>query len=140
MDIRAHLIDQLVREEGLQLKPYHDTVGKLTIGIGRNLDDVGISHDEALLLLNNDIDRASAALRSRFPWVINLDDTRQAVLIDMAFNMGVVTLAKFTDTLAHIQSGDYVAASQAMLDSTWAKEVGMRAIRLAEQMRTGEWQ
>ena len=139
MDIRANLINQFLRDEGLRLKPYKDSVGKLTIGIGRNLDDVGISHDEALLFLNNDIDRTEARLRTELPWYLNLDDARKGVLVNMAFNMGVDKLLAFHNTLAFVQSGQYDKAADAMLDSLWAKQVGIRAKRLAEQMRSGQW-
>lgn len=140
MDIREQLTKQLIRDEGLRLRPYKDTVGKVTIGIGRNLDDVGISHDEALVLLGNDIEKASAALRTQLPWTVNLDDARQGVLVNMTFNMGIGTVLKFKETLAHIQAGDYAAAASGMLQSNWAKQVGPRADRLANQMRTGIWQ
>lgn len=140
MDIRENLIAQLVRDEGLKLHPYCDSVGKITIGIGRNLDDVGLSHDEALLLLNNDLDKASSQVRTQLPWTINLDDARLAVLVNMAFNMGIGSLLGFKDTLALIHSGKYTAAADAMLQSKWASQVGARATRLAEQMRTGQYQ
>jgi lysozyme len=144
MDLRDQLVAALIRDESLRLKPYKDTVGKLTIGIGRNLDDVGISHDEALVLLNNDIDKASAQVRTQLPWTVGLDDARLAVLVNMAFNMGIGDqthgLLAFHNTLALIQSGNYTAAADAMLQSKWAKQVGARAARLAEQMRTGQYQ
>lgn len=139
LDIRENLIAALIRDEALCLKPYKDTVGKLTIGIGRNLDDVGISHDEALVLLHNDIEKASAALRTQLPWTVNLDDARVGVLVNMTFNMGIGTILKFKDTLAHIQAGQYEQAAESMLQSQWARQVGARAQRLATQMRTGEW-
>jgi lysozyme len=140
LDIRDHLISQLTRDEGCRLHPYKDSVGKTTIGIGRNLDDVGISQDEANVLLGNDIDKAESALRSALPWTVNLDDARVGVLVNMTFNMGINTMLKFKDTLAHIQAGNYDAAATGMLSSQWARQVGARAQRLAEQMRTGQWQ
>jgi lysozyme len=140
MDIHDRLIAQLARDEGLRLKPYRDTVGKLTIGVGRNLDDTGISPDESKVLLGNDIDKASAALRTQLPWTVNLDDARFGALVNMTFNMGIGTMLKFKDTLAHIQAGDYASAADSMLQSQWARQVGARAQRLATQMRSGEWQ
>jgi lysozyme len=104
------------------------------------LDDVGISQDEANVLLGNDIDKAESALRSALPWTVNLDDARVGVLVNMTFNMGINTMLKFKDTLAHIQAGNYDAAATGMLSSQWARQVGARAQRLAEQMRTGQWQ
>lgn len=133
------LEDQLLRDEGLRLKPYKDSVGKTTIGIGRNLDDVGISHGEALMLLANDIESASAALRTQLPWTINLDEVRRAALVNAAFNMGIGGLLAFRHALASLQSGDYETAANQMLESLWAKQVGPRAVRIAEQIRTGQW-
>jgi lysozyme len=139
LDIRDRLITQLTRDEGCRLKPYKDSVGKLTIGIGRNLDDVGISQDEASVLLGNDIEKASAALRTQLPWTVNLDEARFGVLVNMTFNMGITTMLKFKDTLTHIQAGQYDLAAESMLKSQWARQVGARAQRLSDQMRTGEW-
>lgn len=135
-----NISDQLQRDEGFRGKPYRDTVGKVTIGFGRNLDDVGISADEASLMLANDIRIATMRLQSRFAWVSSLDDARRGVLINMAFNMGIDGLATFTTMLLYVQTGDYASASQAMLRSKWAGQVGDRAVRLSKQMATGEWQ
>lgn len=133
------LIAQLRRDEGLRLKPYRDSVGKLTIGIGRNLDDVGISEAEAEQLLQNDIDRTKTALYAAFPWVSQLDAVRQAVLFNMAFNMGVEALKNFTITLGHVQRAEFKEAAAAMMKSLWATQVPARAGRLATQMETGVW-
>lgn len=130
---------QLIRHEGLRLKPYKDTVGKLTIGVGRNLDDVGISEQEAMSLLDNDIDRARIDLLKVLPWVKNLDSVRQDVLLNMAFNMGIGGLLTFKNTLAAIQNGDYADAADRMLESKWATQVGLRASELSQMMRSGHY-
>jgi len=134
------LEDQLKRDEGLRLRPYKDTVGKTTIGIGRNLDDVGISEEEALVLLANDIKRADDALSEAFPWTLALDDARRAVLVNMTFNMGIHGLAQFRHFLAAVEAGSWTTARVEMLDSKWADQVGARAQRLAIQLESGEWQ
>ncbi len=131
------LIAQLVRHEGLRLKPYKDIAGKSTIGVGRNLDDAGISPDEALILLENDIARTSAALRERLPWFGSLDKVRQNVLINMAFNMGIHGLLGFKLMLGAVQAGNYEAASREMLESAWAVQVGNRAVELSHLMKNG---
>lgn len=135
---RGKLVDDLVRDEGLRLKPYLDTVNKLTIGIGRNLTDVGITRDEAFTLVNHDIDRVIAEMRVKFPWWPALDEVRQRVLANMAFNLGVPKLLTFHNTLNHIANGDYKRAAAGMRDSLWAKQVGARAERLAKAMETGQ--
>jgi len=134
-----NILDQLRRDEGLRLTPYKDTVGKLTIGYGRNLDDVGINRAEADYLLLNDVAAVSEALKKLLPWTNCLDDARRAVLINMAFNMGIVGLLNFKNTLVHVQAGEYEKAAAHMLASKWATQVGARAVRLAQQMRSGEW-
>lgn len=136
MDLAA-LLDELVRDEGLRLKPYKDTVGKLTIGVGRNLDDVGISEAEAKHLLENDVARTVAALDRALPWWATLDEVRQRVVLNLAFNMGVGKLLEFKNTLAAMQAGNYVGAANGMLASKWATQVGARAKRLAKMMATG---
>lgn len=132
--------EQLTRDEGCRLKPYKDTVGKLTIGIGRNLDDVGISLEEAHYLLDNDIDRARNNCTANISFFKNLDDARQGVLVNMCFNMGISKLLHFPRLLGAMERGDWNAAADEILTSKYAKDVGDRAKRMAEQVKTGEWQ
>jgi len=129
------LKQQLVQHEGLRLKPYKDTVGRLTIGVGRNLDDVGISEAEAMFLLESDIASVTADLNRVFPWWQDMTENRQLVLADMVFNLGISRFLGFKDTLAAMQEGRYDDAAKAMLDSKWAKQVGRRAITLANMMK-----
>ncbi len=131
--------EQLVRHEGLRLKPYHCTAGKLTIGYGRNLDDCGISQTEAYVLLKNDIQNCEKQLLDEIPEIYNgLDEVRQSVLINMCFNLGIKGLLDFNNTLAFIKAGDWERAANNMLASKWAKQVGMRAIELSELMGKGK--
>lgn len=133
MDVEQ-LVHELIPDEGIRLKPYKDTKRKLTIGIGRNLDDVGISMDEALTLVHNDIARAAKLLDEHFPWWRTLTDDRQRVLANMAFNLGG-RLLEFQNTMGEIQAGQYEAAAARMQASLWARQVGPRAVRLAERMK-----
>ncbi|MGG2041159.1 glycoside hydrolase family protein [Burkholderia gladioli] len=133
---RATLIAELSRDEGRKLKPYLDTVGKTTIGVGRNLSDVGISDAECDVMLSNDIDRTVTWLDRNLPWWSQLDPVRQRVVVNMAFNMGGALLT-FVNTLGAMQRGAYDAAADGMLDSKWARQVSARAQRLAQMMRTG---
>ena len=132
------MIAQLRLHEGERLKPYRCTAGKLTIGVGRNLDDRGITSDESAYLLNNDIDSHWIELLEHLPWVETLDEVRQRVMLDMAFNLGIFGLLTFHRTLGHIKAGNYALASSAMLESKWATQVGQRARRLASMMKTGK--
>jgi lysozyme len=133
------IVDQLKRDEGLRLTAYKDSLGKTTIGYGRCLETEGITRDEAEYLLHNDVLRVCAALDAALPWMRNLDDARRAVLQNMGFNMGLAGLLGFRNTLALIQAGEYDKAADAMLQSRWAEQVGARAQRLSQQMRTGQW-
>ena len=135
----SNLIAQLKRHESVELKPYKCTSGKLTIGVGRNLEDIGITEQEAELLLLNDIGRVKQELVND-QWYMNLDPVRKAVIENMSFNLGYPTLKKFQNMIAHISEGNYELASKEMLNSRWSKQVGQRSIELAEQMRTGQWQ
>jgi lysozyme len=139
MTDRYGIADRLIAEEGLRLKPYRDTVGKLTIGVGRNLDDVGISEDEARLLLEHDIDRAANQLDVALPWFVSLDAVRQAVLIDMNFNMGLGGLLSFHNTLTFMRQGNWAQAAAGMRNSLWARQVGKRAENLAVAMESGSF-
>ena len=131
--------EQLVRHEGLRLKPYRCTAGKLTIGIGRNLDDCGISQSEAYIMLINDIMNCEKQLQVKIPDIYNgLDEVRKSVLLNMCFNLGVSGLLGFKNTLEFIKAGDWERAANNMLVSRWAKQVGRRAIELSELMRKGK--
>lgn len=134
------IVKQLRRDEGVVLRPYKDTVGKVTIGVGRNLDDVGISNVEADLLLKNDLTRTMADLDKHLAWWVTIDEARRGVLLNMAFNMGIHGLLGFKNTLKAVQDGRYADAAVGMLQSKWADQVGPRATRLATQMRDGTWQ
>ncbi|MCX8566763.1 MAG: lysozyme [Glomeribacter sp. 1016415] len=134
---RAALIAELKRDEGERFKPYFDTVGKITIGVGRNLTDGGISQCECEILLHNDIARTLRWLDQNLPWWQTLDAVRQRVLIHMAFNLGGHLLT-FVNTLDAMQHSDYAAAANGMLASKWATQVGQRAQRLANMIRTGK--
>lgn len=136
MTNRERLRAQLIRHEGLRRFPYTDTVGKLTIGVGRNLSDVGISDAEAMDLLDHDLDACIRDL-STTPWFADLDPVRQRVMVDMRFNLGATRLRSFRNTLAAVARGDYEAAAIGMMRSLWAKQVGPRAVRLAAMMRDG---
>ncbi len=129
---------QLKAHEGLRLKPYRDSVGKLTVGVGRNLDDTGLREGEAMFLCFCDVHVVEQALDARLPWWRRLDAPRRAVLIDMGFNMGVAGLCGFADMLAAVQGGRFAEAADAMLRSRWAGQVGRRAATLSRMMRTGE--
>ena len=134
---RQMLVDELVRDEGLRLKPYLDTVGKWTLGVGRNLSDKGISSREAFDLLDHDLNECVADLAGEFPWFVKLDAVRQRVVVNMRFNLGPSRFRQFKQTIAAIAAGDYVKASEQMLKSKWASQVGQRAQRLARMMATG---
>ncbi|MDP3115465.1 MAG: glycoside hydrolase family protein [Candidatus Cloacimonadaceae bacterium] len=130
--------EQLLRHEGLKLKPYRCTAGKLTIGVGRNLDANGISQKEAIYLLENDILHCETELLEHIPLVyLRLNDIRKSVLLNMCFNLGITGLMGFKNTLAFIGAGDFERAANNMLVSKWAKQVGRRAIELSELMRKG---
>ena len=133
------LEDQLIDHEGLELKPYQCTADKLTIGVGRNIEDRGITEDEARYLLKNDIKIVEDELLEKKPVVAGLDAVRQRVLVDMGFNLGIPTLLKFQNMGAAIEEEDFERAAEEAMDSRWAKQVGRRAERLCQAMSTGEW-
>jgi lysozyme len=128
----------LIRQEGLRLKPYRDTVGKLTIGVGRNIEDDGISEAEAYALLDNDIITHTLQAQ-KLPVFQSLDSVRQDVLIDMVFNMGLPRVMGFKKMLAALAVGDWNEAAAEMRCSKWAEQVGNRAIELAAMISSGQY-
>ena len=145
---------QIKAGEGLRLDAYRDILGILTVGYGHNCNAspvegvarVGdrITKELADKLFSEDLSKAVWQARKSLPWVTELSAPRQAVLYDMAFNMGlgvsgVSGLLSFRNTLAMIEAGRYAEASRNMLQSKWARQVKFRAVKLARQMETGEW-
>lgn len=174
---------QLIVDEGVKLKPYYCTEGKLTVGVGRNLEGNGLSwgemmalvgqnperkarfprdyetldgetllmalirdmkingitKEEAIMLLNNDIYQADADLRAKVKWYDGAPEELKSVLINMTFNMGIGNskkgLLSFRNTLWYMGAGEYEKAAENMLKSKWARQVKGRATRLAERVR-----
>lgn len=140
---RPSLEALLIRHEALRLRAYYDTRGKITIGVGRNLEDAGISEAEALFMLDNDIARVVREART-FPWFDSLTLNRQDVVLSMIFNLGLEGFREFVKLQAALKAGDYEAAAREMFASAWAKQLGDgpggrrdRVEELAEMMRNG---
>lgn len=135
------LKEMLVRHEGEVNHAYPDSEGYITIGVGRLIDkrlDGGISHDEAMFLLDNDIQEVIKDCHNNFGWFSHLDDERKIVIINMVFNMGINRFKGFKKTIGYISNGEYSMAAEEMLDSKWADQVGKRAIELSHIMRDGK--
>lgn len=127
----------LIEEEGFRLRPYRCPEGKLTIGVGRNLDDVGISIEEAEYLLDNDIDKAKAAANRLVDNFHLLSDTRKDALTSMVFQMGEHGVSQFKNMILAINTSKFDTAAIEMLDSRWATQTPERANRHAEMMKDG---
>lgn len=140
----AQLRADLSRDEARKRFPYTDTKGKITIAVGRNLTDRGLSEDEIDLMLHNDIIRTEILLDKYLPWWRQLSEARQLVLANMAFNMGVGPstedptgkLLTFRNTLPAMQRGDTAAVVKGLESSDWAKQVGQRAVRLINMWKS----
>ena len=130
----------LIKHEALRLKPYEDVLTEdITIGVGRNLDSLGITEEEALYLLNNDIERCDKELLYNFKWYPDLCRVRQDAMINLCFNLGITRLKTFKKALAAMKEGDYNLAADEFLDSKWADQVGYRALEVSDMIRTGRY-
>lgn len=148
---KALLLARLPRTEGRRAKPYRDTVGKWTVGVGHNISSRGLPNyavvdlielnaltDQSIdKLLGEDIDLVLRECAT-IPVFKTLDVARQSVLADMVFNMGIGVVLGFVNTLSYIGRADWDNAARNMLRSQWAEQVGNRAIELAEIMRSGQ--
>lgn len=140
-----NLNDQLSRDEGRKKHVYKDSKGYFTIGIGILVDDrfihAGLREKEIDFIFQNRLFEVKEEINRKFPWVFALDEIRQAVLYNMAFQLGVQGLAGFPKFLTYLKNNMWLLASQEMLDSKWAREDSpARAKRLSQQILTGEWQ
>lgn len=136
----TNIADQLLRDEGIRLKMYRDSVGVWTIGVGHNLEAKPISTRAAQMILGDDIEDARQELYQALPWTATLDSVRLGVLLNMAFNLGAAGVLAFKKMLVHIQASEWDNAAYELVNSTYATQVGPRAHRLALQLTTGVWQ
>lgn len=140
--MRDKLRRLLSEHEGRVPHAYQDSLGYWTIGVGHLIDKrKGGKLPEPIIdaLLDYDIQEHTLPLYEALPWMSRLDDVRQAVLCDMAFNLGVAGLLKWKNTLADVEHGRYAQAAAKMRGSLWARQVKNRAVRLSKMMETGEW-
>ena len=122
--------------EGLRLKAYEDTTGHMTLGYGHCLTCKGISLRAAQLIFEDDVADVRKDLES-LAWFVALDAARQAVIVDMAFNMGTKGVLEFRTFIHALQAGDYEAAARDMLESKWAHQTHTRATENARIIREG---
>ena len=130
---------QLRFDEGYRTHPYPDTKGKITIGVGHNLTDNGLTRGQIALIEDDDLADAEHVARLLIPGFDVLSDARKAAVMNMAFAMGYLTLSTFKTTLAAINRGDWEMAAQGIMNSKWAATPGQREERVAELMRTNVW-
>jgi len=131
----TRLRNTLIRHEGLKLLPYKCTAGKLTLGVGRNIEDRGISKETAMQMLDEDIEICLNELMERLDYFENLPTEVQETLVNLCFNMGISRLMKFQLMLGAIEAGQYELAAKELLDSRYARQVGKRAEELADILR-----
>ncbi len=128
---------RLIKNEGMKIKLYKDSTGHSTIGVGRNLDDIGISEEEAIIMMDNDIEECIKNLSTLNFWH-NLNETRKLILIEMCFNIGFDGIKGFKKMLSALELRNYNLAAKEMMDSLWAKQVKERAVNLSFLMREGD--
>lgn len=143
----SNIVDQLKRDEGVRFEPYKDDRGFNTVGVGHNLDanplpneTYPMSIDRVVEVLNEDLNRITNKLIGDLPWIAGLPDVYKGVLQNIAFNMGAKGEEAFHHMLGDIEIGNYTEAAEAGSQSLWYTQVGDRAKRLMEQLRTGQWQ
>ena len=133
------IYEQLTRDEEKRNRPYRDSVGKLTIGVGHNLDDKPISDRAVRVILEDDVADARNDLYLHLPWTKALSEPRQAALLNMCFNMGIFGLLTFKKALAAIQAEAWDVAAAEILHSKYADQVGPRAHRVIQQLKEDRW-
>lgn len=142
MTFEENLKWQLTKHEGERLQMYADSKGILTIGIGHNLEERGISPAVCALMFQEDIAESIEDAETAFPWYRDLNEPRQAVIVDLIFNMGLPRFLGFKKTIRFIENELYHSASEELKDSKWCREDvhHSRSDRLSKQLMTGEWQ
>lgn len=147
---RAALRTDVMQAEGFRQFPYFDCCGKpfrsckcakqgkLTIGYGRNLEDVGISQLESEVLLDHDLHTAEMSAGRAFDWFQTLNELRQRAITEIVFNLGLTKFREFRQTILAIKVGQFRAAAANLLDSKWKTQVGdARSSRIARYLKDG---
>lgn len=135
----ADLQSCLIEHEGLELKPYQDSKGNTTIGIGRNLDTFGITQDEAFYMLKTNIAKSELEL-SKYDWFASIDKVRRDALVELNFNMGHKTFLGFKRMIKAIKLKQWSVAAYELVDSQWAIDVGdARSMNLFKRLRDGKY-
>tara|TARA_R110000823_G_scaffold4918_13_gene19667 strand:- start:3449 stop:3862 length:414 start_codon:yes stop_codon:yes gene_type:complete len=134
--ILASIVDSLKFEEGYRAHAYHDHLGVLTIGYGRNIDasGLGISKEEARILLENDVRRTEIEVEVALPWSVTLQTAQRETLIELSFQMGTPRLLGFKKMLAALKAGDNETAAAELMDSKYASQTPDRAARYSEKI------
>lgn len=133
----TRLRQQLIEHEGVEYKPYRCTSDKLTIGVGRNIEDRGISHETAMQMLDEDIDICINELQQTVSYWDELPEIVQEALVNLCFNMGIKRLMAFKKTFGYLREQQYDKAADELLDSRYANQVGKRAEDVADMIREG---
>lgn len=136
--ISDRLIDSVKHHEGYRSKAYQDSVGVWTVGYGQNLQVLEIDEELAESWLMRELHELEAKLSESVDFR-GLDEVRQAVLIEMAYNLGLRGLMGFKNMLAAVDRKDWDDAAAHGLDSKWSEQVGKRADTLMVRLATGEW-
>jgi lysozyme len=134
--------DLLVKEEAFVPHVYKDSLGYWTIGHGIMVDKRkggGLRPEESLFILRNRLKLAGAVMDDKIPWWRDLNGPRRAILLSMAYQMGVDGLLRFKRTLAAIREGDYAKGAKGMMASLWAQQTPGRARRHAQVMKRGRF-
>ena len=130
--------DLITLHEGRMLKAYIDTVGKVTVGVGRNISDKGIRDDEADLMLKNDMQEAWDEC-AKYPWFLGLSEARKAACLDVQFNLGAARFRTFSKFISAMSMGDWETAAAELAASKWATQVGTRARHIEDLIRAEKW-
>ena len=132
-----NVAEQLKVDEGYKGFMYKDSEGKTTIGYGHNLDDIGFPQRLAELVLYYDLKETIREVRREFLWFKDMPESKQEVVVNMAFNVGMSSIRGFKRMLFALSKHDYLSAAKEMIDSKWYTQVGQRARRLVSIMSDG---
>ena len=147
MEIKKAIERMLRAEEGYRDRPYDDKagvpifapVGKLTIGVGHNLQDKPLTPEAIAFILNEDINDVLVEALTLFPELETWKEGRQLAIINMIFQLGISGFLEFRKSIEAIRKLDWDEAAKEVLKSKWAeKDSPARAIRISEMLRTGQ--
>ena len=126
------LLDNIKESEGFRSSVYKCTAGHDTIGYGFAIKDLYLTEEDCDRILERKIAELKIRVNNKFPFLADLPEAVQDVVIECCYQLGVSGFSNFKKTIEYLMQKDFENAGIEMLDSRWAKQTPNRAKKLSD--------